>query len=404
MVRCETLCGAGQVTKRVLIVEDSQEIIDLARRTISRIEGCVLDGALNGYDGLLAIATAAEPYDLIVLDLTLPDIDGLEFLRRLAERAFDGAIILASGHNETVLAAAKRLAEIHGFSVLTVLQKPYAPSALRQIVAEYKPVHRLAASDESNPANDVASATLIPYYQPQFDIETGAVVGFEALIRMQLSNGPLVGPSALFAHLRNNEERISAAMAIAELVLRDLAFANRKIDNFPGISLNFDARVLEDEEAMAQFVGLVESHAVPKNNVTIEVIEKSLPHSDVRLLEALTRLHMAGFNISLDDYGIGGSNHDLLRRCPFNELKLDHTLIQSGLDDPVSEKFIATAVETAAALKLRLVAEGIEDVKHLAFVQQHGIRFVQGFLFERPMPIEKALPFAVSREAHALSA
>lgn len=392
------------MTKQILIVEDNQDIVDLARRSLRKIPDCTVVCALNGYDGLLAIATAEQPFDIIVLDLSLPDIDGLEFLRRLAERSYIGAIILASGHNTTVLESAKRLAGYHGFDVIEVLQKPYSPSVLREIVENHQSAKPELESSAIERTKDIAGAQLVPYYQPQFDIATGAVVGFEALIRVQLADGPLVGPSALFSHVRNNEERISTALAIAKLVLRDLAFANGKSGDFPGVSINFDARVLEDDTAMNEFVSLVDEHGISKSQITIEVIEKSLPHSDLRLLETLTRLSMAGFRISLDDYGVGGSNHDLLRRCPFNELKLDHTLIQSGLDDPVSRKFIATAVETARELHIRLVGEGVETIKDLNFVKDQGIQIVQGFLFERPMPIEQALPFAMSQQQRELIA
>lgn len=392
------------MTKRVLIVEDSQDIIELVRRSVGKIEGCTVDGALNGGDGLLAIATATEPYDIIILDLSLPDIDGLEFLRRLAERSFSGAIVLASGHNASVLASARRLAGYHGFDVLDSLQKPFSPGELRKLVEGYSRKNVSTEKVSAERTDDMAGAKLVPYYQPQFDVESGSVVGFEALIRVQLHDGPLVGPSALFSHMRNNQERISVALDIAKLVLRDLAYANSQTSDFPGFSINFDARVLEDEAAMSQFTKMVETNGVGKNQITVEVIEKSLPHSDVRLLETLTRLSMAGFRISLDDYGVGGSNLDLLRRCPFDEVKLDHMLIQSGLEDAVSRKFVSTAVETARTLGIRLVGEGVESVKDLSFVKEQGIKIVQGFLFERPMPIERALPFAMSRHVEEMIA
>ena len=399
------MLGAGAVTKRILIVDDDQDIVDLARRAVSKLENCTLKGALTGYDGLLAAATTTEPFDIIFLDLSLPDIDGLELLRRLAEEKYTGVIVLSSGHDEAVLKSAKRLAEIHGLSVPAVLQKPYLPSELRTIVDDFVPAEKqVSRSDVETTTGDITGATLVPYYQPQFDIESGEVAGFEALIRVQLVDGPLVGPSALFSHLRNHEERVTTALSISDLVLRDLAFAIGKAESFPGVSLNFDARVLEDAGAMAEFVSLVERHEVPKQLVTIEVIEKSLPNSDQHLLEMLTRLRMSRFNLSLDDYGTGGSNHDLLRRCPFNELKLDHTIIQSGLNDPVTERFVSAAVQTANSLELRLVAEGIETMHDLAFVRGHNIRIVRGFLFERPMPIERALPFALSYHEQAISA
>ncbi|MEZ5811658.1 MAG: EAL domain-containing response regulator [Rhizobiaceae bacterium] len=388
----------------VLVVDDSQDIVELVRRSIGRLEGWTVEGALNGKDGLLAITAVEKAFDVIVLDLSLPDIDGLEFLRRLSERDYCGGIILASGHSNSVLAAAKRLAELQRFQVLDVLQKPFSPAALRRIISSFSPAGRGTVSNSNQRADDLAGAKLIPYYQPQFDTNNGQVVGFEALVRVKLSDGPLVGPSALFSQVRTASDRVRVALSIAELVLKDLNYANSSVESFPGVSLNFDARVLEDNEAMSQFTALVDRAGVDRSQITIEVIEKSLPNSDVSLLESLTRLSMSGFGISLDDYGIGGSNHDLLRRCPFDELKLDHTLIQSGSNDPLSRKFISTAVDTARAMNLRLIAEGIETVKDLAFVKEAGIHIVQGFLFERPMPIERALPFAMARHAEELIA
>ena len=86
-----------------------------------------------------------------------------------------------------------------------------------------------------------------------------------------------------------------------------------------------------------------------------------------------------------------------MRRSPFDELKLDHNLIQSGLNDPVSRKFVSAAVETARALDLRLVGEGVETPEHLDFVVDQGIDIVQGFLFKRPMPIDDAIDFTKSK-------
>lgn len=384
------------MARHILVVEDDQAINDLAVRSIEKIDGCVCTSVARGYDGLLAIADNDEPFEIIVLDLSLPDVDGLEFIRRLAETNFSGSIIVASGHSPAVLQSAKRLAAYHGFAVLETLQKPFSPKQLKHII-EHQPVDIVEMEKtESNRGSDIAGAQLIPYYQPQININSGEVVGFEALIRLQLAGGPLVGPGVLFSHIRGADERISTALDITRLVLKDFAFARSKCEAFPSVSINFDARVLEDDKAMTSFSRIVQDAGVQPSSITVEVIEKSLPHSDAHLLEALTRLSMRGFKVSLDDYGVGGSNQDLLRRCPFDELKLDHTLIQSGLNDPVSRKFVSTAVEAAQELGLRLVGEGVETPDHFEFVMEQGIDIVQGFLFERPMPIEHALHYILT--------
>ena len=379
--------------RHVLIVDDSQEILDLTKRIVEREGNFKLTSACSGYEGLLAATAAVPQIDLIILDLSLPDIDGLELLRQLSERSFSGGLILISGHSQSILQAARKLAEIHNFHVLGVLQKPFSPADLQQILRNSDKSEPQKDDDTGSTIGDLRGAKLLPHYQPQFNIETGEVVGFEALIRVALPDGPLLGPSILFSQLRSDTERQAIAITIAELVLKDVAAANAQTANFPKVSLNFDARVLEHNGTLTKFVALADRYEVPREQIIVEVIEKSLPKSAAGLLESLTRLRMTGFGLSLDDYGVGGSNHDLLRRCPFNELKLDRSLIQSGLDDPLSKKFITAAIEIASALEMRLVAEGVEHLDDLDFVRQLGIGIVQGFLFRKPMPIAEAIDY-----------
>ncbi|MGI9350919.1 MAG: EAL domain-containing response regulator [Rhizobiaceae bacterium] len=387
------------MNKQVLIIEDDEMINDLVSRTVERCSGCSSICVFNGNDGLAAIAASEQPIDIIVLDLSLPDVDGLEFIRSLAKTSFAGGLIIASGHSMAILNASKLLAGYHNITVLDVLQKPFSPKQLREVISNASAPASASKLTPGNRGKDIAGSHLVPYYQPQIDINSGAVVGFEALIRLQLAAGPIVGPDILFSRIRNAEERISTSLVISRLVLRDLGRALAETTDFPGVSINFDARILEDDKTMAAFTNMVQEMGIPPSCITVEVIEKSLPNSDAQLLEALTRLSMAGFKLSLDDYGAGGSNQDLLRRSPFDELKLDHSLIQSGLDDPISRKFVSAAVETARGLKLDLVGEGVETPEHLTFVVDQGIEIVQGFLFERPMPIEQAIQFTQSKQA-----
>ncbi len=389
--------------RRILIIEDDIAMNDLLSRTVDRLSDCNGQSVFKGNDGLRVIEKDKQGFDIIILDLSLPDVDGLEFIRRLSDMSFTGGIIIASGHSMAILNAAKQLAGYHNIRVLDTLRKPFSPGELRDTIMQASvPANSSKPGvDHSDRAKDIAGSKLVPYYQPQIDVKTGTVVGFEALIRLQLVDGPLVGPNVLFSHIRSAEERISTTLEIASLVLRDISHALREANDFPNVSINFDARILENNEAMALFTDMVRDAGISPSQITIEVIEKSLPKSDAQLLEILTRLSMGGFRLSLDDYGAGGSNQDLLRRSPFDELKLDHTLIQSGFNDPVSRKFVSGAVETARGLNLQLIGEGVETPDHLAFVVDQGVEIVQGFLFERPMPIEDAIHFIRSNHQFA---
>ena len=250
------------MNKQILIIEDDVALNELVSRTINKITDCSSQSVFNGDDGLQAIAEAGQPFDLIVLDLSLPDVDGLEFIRRLSETSFSGGIIIASGHSMAVLNAARQLAGYHNITVLNTLRKPISPGQLRETIENASVPANSSKVDEGDRKNDIAGSQLIPYYQPQIDVYTGAVVGFEALIRLQLVDGPLVGPNVLFSHIRSDEERISTTLEITGLVLRDLKKALSETGDFPGVSINFDARVLEDNSAIAVFTDMVGDAAV----------------------------------------------------------------------------------------------------------------------------------------------
>lgn len=112
-----------------------------------------------------------------------------------------------------------------------------------------------------------------------------------------------------------------------------------------------------------------------------------MPKEPSRLVEALTRLRMTGFRLSLDDYGIGASSFELLRLCPFSEIKVDRTIIEACTTDHVTRKFLNAVTGLARDLELTSVAEGVENERELAEVRAAGVNRVQGYLFSRPLPL-----------------
>ena len=161
------------------------------------------------------------------------------------------------------------------------------------------------------------------------------------------------------------------------------------------ISINFDARVLETEGFSAELLRLVDKHGLVPSSVVLELTETALPNSLTGLIEQLTRLRMAGFKLSLDDYGTGTANYALLRFCPFSELKIDKSIVQTAVSDRVSRRFIDTSVAMAADLGMEVVAEGVETPDQLRMVLDAGIAIVQGFIYSPAVPAEVA--FRTSR-------
>ena len=156
------------------------------------------------------------------------------------------------------------------------------------------------------------------------------------------------------------------------------------------VSINFDARVIEDPRAIPELIELVHQSGIPEHQICLELTEVTLPANLGRIIELLTRLRMSGYQLSLDDYGTGGSNYELLRLCPFNELKIDRSIVNSAASEKHAKLFMDNSIAMARDLDMVVVAEGVETELELEMVKKCGIELVQGFLLSRPLPAAQA--------------
>ncbi len=367
-----------------LIVDDDPMYTMVADSILSSLTSGSVAKACNGSRGLEAMRAGGTTIDVVLLDLNMPDIDGLGFMRAAAESGFDGNIIISSGETPAVLRSAEAMGKMLGISVLGALPKPLkidaVASALQQAAQRGRRSNlRLAG----NPVSD--DVELTPYYQPQYDLRSGKVVGLESLVRLTAKDGLVHGPQMLFASLTSPADLADMSRTIARAVLSDARVWSGRPDR-PTVSINLDACVLEQPEIVTSIQAMTAELQIDPEMICLEVTEKSLPKEASRLVEALIRLRMLGFRLSLDDYGMGASSFELLRLCPFSEIKVDRSIVQGCTTDHVTRKFLHAFAHLARDLELTSVAEGIETEQELAEVRTAGVDLVQGFLFSRPLP------------------
>ncbi|HEY6457255.1 MAG TPA: EAL domain-containing protein, partial [Steroidobacteraceae bacterium] len=238
---------------------------------------------------------------------------------------------------------------------------------------------------EARLAGALERGEFLLHYQPKISIASGAVEGFEALLRWQDSQDGLVPPS-LFVPLL---ERSGAIVEVGEWVLlqaaRDLrrwtasGFAHFRV------AVNVSPLQLRRRDFVERVMRCIEPNKQPAG-VDIEITESMLMQDIELSIGKLAELRAAGIGVAIDDFGTGYSSLRLLGRLPVNTLKIDRSFVQSMADAPKNLTLVSTIVSLARAFGMQTVAEGVETAEQLQLLKQVGCDQAQGFLFARPAP------------------
>jgi EAL domain-containing protein (putative c-di-GMP-specific phosphodiesterase class I) len=375
---------------RVLIVDDDPVFSALAEAFLLDAGCASVDVAEAGEDGMRRALDARPRPDLVVLDLNMPEFDGLAALRLLAALKFGGAIIIVSGEKAAILQASASLARMHGLRLAGTLSKPLNAGELNAALAALPRDMRAdiippAAGGRGEPDK---FARLVPAYQPKVRLADKRIYGAEALMRVQLASGRIVAPLEYLNSLTDLALLGDATTTFLGMILNDIRTWGETLPPRP-VSVNVPAPLLEEGAFMEQFALAVRAAEVPPSGITIEMTEAALPNDLSKMVEVMTRLRMAGFGLAIDDYGTGMANYDILRLCPFTELKIDRSVVQAATHDGLACGFIGNCVSIARALSMCVVAEGVETSEQAEAVRRLGADVIQGYFFSRPLNAEQ---------------
>jgi EAL domain-containing protein (putative c-di-GMP-specific phosphodiesterase class I)/ActR/RegA family two-component response regulator len=380
---------------RLLVVDDDQLVGETIRQ-MARRDGFEVRFTCEAARFLELVETWSP--DVVAIDLVMPDMDGVQVLNELAERAFDACIVLTSGVGHRVLDAARRSAREHGLRVVGVLPKPFRHADLRDALADCSNGRSRAGEggatrSESPEITDQMLAAglerdeIVPYFQPKIACADGALAGFEALARWKHPDSGLIPPGA-FIPLAEHSGRIvpltarivSASLEWFGRVLRDRGSPAPPLR----LSLNLSARTLEDTELLDRIAADCRRFGVPADALVFELTETAAMADATASLDLLTRLRVSGYHLAIDDFGTGYSSMVQLVRLPFSELKIDKSFVLSARESEESREVVRSVVELGRSLGLTTTAEGVADEWTLDFVRSLGCDYAQGFHFGRP--------------------
>ncbi len=250
---------------------------------------------------------------------------------------------------------------------------------------------------ESDLRSALSRDELILYYQPQVDLGTGQVDGFESLIRWRHPELGLVPPDR-FIPLAEESRLI---LPIGAWVLREACRQNKAWQD-----AGMPPKVVAVNLSALQFhsPGLVESVAQALSDtgllakwLELEITESVLVQDPEHVVRVMEQLKELGVGLSLDDFGTGYSSLSYLKRFPLDRIKIDRSFIRDLERDPNDAAIVRMVIGIGAELEHRVVAEGVETPEQLAFLKQHGCGDYQGYYFSPPLPAEQIPPLLASK-------
>jgi EAL domain-containing protein (putative c-di-GMP-specific phosphodiesterase class I) len=381
--------GTMTANQKILILDDE---VDVGEFVSAAAQGMGFECTATT-DATTFLKALTPDTTLILLDLLMPDMDGIELLRLLGEQKCKASIVLMSGVDKRVLETAAQLAQVLGLSLVGHLQKPFRLAELEGILARsvepatlpiVQPGAQITQNEELRSA--IERDEFVLHYQPLIDIATGRILGIEALVRWQHPERGLIFPD----HFIGRMEELGLIDELGWIVVsRGLSevgqFANGD-GRAPMLSLNESVYSLHDLKFPDILVSIAEKNGVAPGNVTIEITESRLIEELSRALDILTRLRMKQVKLSIDDFGTGYAMMRQLKIIPATELKIDKSFVQDMQGSDQDRIMVEKSIEMGHELGMNVIAEGVETQEQLDFLRLKGCDGAQGYLFTRPLP------------------
>ncbi len=379
----------------VMLIDDDFFLLNYVKQVLENFGVSKIAIFTDANDALATIkGNKEQPYDLLISDLNMPAMDGIDFFRELGRIKFDKRIILMSGVSLEVRESAAKLSRSFGLDVIGSLGKPINSDELKTLLykvdTDNKTIKKKLVTESFSKAElheAIKNNEIVPYYQPKIDALSKQIHGFEALARWK-KGSEIVSPITFIPQIEQYNLAKFMTEKIIDQVLIDCQTWIKTGHDFK-ISVNITIDLLEDNSFIEDLIKNVKQSNVPKGSIVVELTESAFFEDYFGALEGATRLRMAGFLLSIDDFGTGSATFEQLNKIPFTELKIDQTFVTGAHSDSSKQVVLESSLEIAKKLKLKTVAEGIETQQDLDLLYFLGCDYLQGYFFTAPLSKKK---------------
>ncbi len=390
---------------KFLAVEDHEFQRGMLLKMLARLGATQVSTAADGYAALEIVMAPGAAIDIIISDLDMPGMDGLEFMRHVGEARIPVSIILASAMESVLLDSVETMTRAYGVKILGVIQKPITPEKLAALIKLHLPAHansKLSRTDAlsftiEEIVQGISNNEFEPFFQPKVELASGRIKGAEALARWRHPQKGIVAPYAFVGSLENHNQIDKLTWLILGKSV-DFCCEWRTASGLDvSVSVNVSPKSLADVNFADRVTELVKRKNLDCHNIILEVTESAATTEIGHSLETLSRLRMKGFGLSIDDYGTGYSSLQQLARIAFTEIKLDQSFIRGAATQQAARTILESSIDMAKKLGILTVAEGIETEKDWDLLRELGCDFAQGYLIAKPLESGEFMAWAGDR-------
>lgn len=381
-----------RVKHRILIVEDHPYQLQVLVDLFSSQPGVEVEACSSA--GEAAVRCLSRHYDLVVSDLKMPGMDGIQFIQRLSALPHPPPIALVSTERGRMLASARLAAQSLGLSVVGVLRKPVQAASIALLLEDLASVQmrrrRGGAALSTEPEDPVLREALkdgriTAWFQPKVCLRSGRTVGAEALARWVSADDGVLPPAAFLPGII----RLGLEKALLQRVLATGIDAQRQwqaAGHRISVSVNLPTHLLGEPNLPDELLAFVQERGGDPEGLCFELLEDSMTGHLSDYHAGTCRLRMKGFALAQDDFGQGMSSVHGLVNTPFTEIKIDRTLVDGCSRDAALRMTLENVIALIHQLGMNSVAEGVETKEDLDVLRRLDCDVVQGYLISRPLP------------------
>lgn len=225
------------------------------------------------------------------------------------------------------------------------------------------------------------------FIQPQVSAQTRLIVGGELLVRWIPGSGRIIAPSEYINFLEEGDFSYSFYTWSIFKAMETLSKLKQSLGRWVPLSLNLAPTHIRDRNLVEMLVNVVHEHEIPTSILEVEITERILAKDQENILANLIFLADNGINIAIDDFGTGYSSLSYLRKFPLDRLKIDRIFISNLNENEEDRLIVSSIISLAHVLGLEVVAEGVEEASQIAFLNETGCEYLQGYFTSKPIPI-----------------